>query len=496
MKTIITTVGISLFENYQKYNKQIADLSELDDTYSDSEWTYSETLRKEIRDEMDQSGWLKNNPNASAEIKSLLKIKERLNEEIHSLLVTSDTLKGYFAGDLLCMLLNEMPGISAEQPERIPGFDVSVTTGEALKDEQKMKDGIENYIEYLITTTNQYEAFAGYNISGGFKAMIPITTMIASLKHYPVFYIYEKSEYLIQIPPFPFTVDLNICKTFYPIFKHIEDYGEIDVQGDMYKNVYSAATETEQGILTDILSSKDQSQEHLKTLSATSEILWEAYKESTKAVIFTEGKTDWKHVKKAYERLGQHANIRFREIEEEPAGDKKVAQKCQAFAEEPQPVPLIFMFDNDNETIKRNMTEDGKTYKSWGNNVSSFTIPIPEHRKGHEEISIEFYYTDEELRISDESGRRLFLSSEFDPDTGTHCDDQALRLRKPGTARAKHAKIVDSNVGVLNKEGQNVALSKAQFAENILKDFPPFDKMNFEPFRKIFDVIEEILSVQ
>ena len=48
----------------------------------------------------------------------------------------------------------------------------------------------------------------------------------------------------------------------------------------------------------------------------------------------------------------------------------------------------------------------------------SFTLPLPDKRSDLKGISIEFYYTDNEIQRSDKDGRRLYLSNEFDSKSG------------------------------------------------------------------------------
>ena len=70
------------------------------------------------------------------------------------------------------------------------------------------------------------------------------------------------------------------------------------------------------------------------------------------AIILTEGPTDWRHLKKAQEKLGISLNIEFYEKEEELNGDE-LLNACKAASKHPQsnPVPLIFVFDRDVKRI-------------------------------------------------------------------------------------------------------------------------------------------------
>lgn len=214
------------------------------------------------------------------------------------------------------------------------------------------------------------------------------------------------------------------------------------------------------------------------------------------AKVFTEGKTDWQHLKKAKERLQIKTNIHFHE-EKGDMGDSVLLHMCRIYNKLPQSMPYIFIFDRDKPNIIKDVSEKGKSYKDWGNNVFSFAIPEPDHRTGYENISIELYYTDDEIRTEDIQQNRLFLSSEFDEKSGNHKNNATIhvgdRVRIKHVTADKKAKIVDRDIGVFDENNQNMALSKADFASYICNDSPPFNTFDFEPFRKIFSVIEEIL---
>ena len=221
--------------------------------------------------------------------------------------------------------------------------------------------------------------------------------------------------------------------------------------------------------------------------------------EKADAIIWTEGKTDWKHLKKAKEQLNLGLNIEFNEYEDKDMGDDALAKRCKTFAETSNPIPIILIFDNDNEQIVKQVVDPDKKYKNWGNNVFSFAIPTPSHREGYENICIEFYYTDEELITTDTSGRRLFLTHEFDEKSGTHIHDDTIHIgnvfKLKGVTTEKKTKIVDSDMGGVYKKGKSILLSKSDFANNICDDNDTcFNDFKFEEFRKIFEIIEAIIQ--
>ena len=104
-------------------------------------------------------------------------------------------------------------------------------------------------------------------------------------------------------------------------------------------------------------------------------------------IIITEGKTDWKHLKAARSKLVESGrfsdlNISFHEYDDETnAGDTVWLKACEQRAKMPNTDIHIYIFDRDNASILKKISDDGKQYKNWGHNTFSFAIPVPDHRK-------------------------------------------------------------------------------------------------------------------
>lgn len=218
--------------------------------------------------------------------------------------------------------------------------------------------------------------------------------------------------------------------------------------------------------------------------------------EVLKPLVFTEGKTDPKHLSAALLNLKKKGHYRNLELEFPPehsgadSGDDSLLKMCQSFARIPQERRQIFIFDRDVPDRIRSKVEGNGGYRNWGNNVYSFLLPVPSHRKEDaNSVCIELYYQDIDLQHQDQHGRRLFLNREFNVRSARHskldliCSDLE-KLRKKGLA------IIDSEV--YDKNNDNVALAKSAFAENIQSNRPNFDNLDFSEFTKIFDLILQI----
>jgi RNA-directed DNA polymerase len=212
--------------------------------------------------------------------------------------------------------------------------------------------------------------------------------------------------------------------------------------------------------------------------------------------VWTEGKTDWKILKKALQVRGTSSNIKFHEFDAN-MGDSELLRKCKTFAEHENITPMAFVFDHDKHEIVKEVTEKGKIFKSWGNNVYSFAIPIPEHRSYQEGLSLEFYFTDSELGTFNKDGRRLFLTSEFLEQSGKHKDNPKISIGSRGILRnctnKEKAKIIDGEV--FDEFSNNIALSKSDFADSIANDEGPFSNFDFSAFDSILEILSTIVSI-
>jgi hypothetical protein len=210
----------------------------------------------------------------------------------------------------------------------------------------------------------------------------------------------------------------------------------------------------------------------------------------TKVLIWTEGKTDWKHLKRASQVLNVPFAIQFAEFEESMGGEA-LLKKCESHAEIYHPELTIFIFDRDVPSIVSRITDLNKDYKDWGNRVFSIALPIPNHRNQEDNLCIELMYTDQELSMVDSNGRRLFFTSEFKEVSGKLKSNPLISVGNKLKLN-RRSRLIDQEV--YNENDQNIALSKADFAESIINGTPPFNNVSFEPFLPLFNIIQEIIQ--
>lgn len=259
-------------------------------------------------------------------------------------------------------------------------------------------------------------------------------------------------------------------------------------------------------------------------------------------LIITEGQTDWMHLESAYRALLQDSNnkdlfsrlgnIKFYEFEGKQKSNKDSSQEiqtltisdigfgkegaslikaemgdsalltlCETLSKFNKGRIIIFIFDHDKEEVV-NEVINGNNYKNWGNNVYSFAIPVPESRQKTPLISIEHYYSDDEIKTVQKIGEndyRLFMGNEFDEKGFFLSDERRINLLHPKKNCGKDKiNILDGNceniVERRNGNSKNVALSKFRFALNIYNNEAGFDNFDFSNFILIFEMIHNILD--
>lgn len=251
-----------------------------------------------------------------------------------------------------------------------------------------------------------------------------------------------------------------------------------------------------------------------KTSKHDNEIMEAIKRASGKALVITEGPTDWKHMLAAYNALKEQDEYKdlfdgldfdFFKYESSnneltsnklEMGNKTLTSMCEAFSKLPQKRKIIFVADRDVANTNKKMSENG-SYKCWGNNVYSFILPVPKSREQTPDICIEHYYSDSEIKTEYEINgirRRLYMGNEFD-DRGISKNGE-MTCRKQSICGDGKINIIDGSsdervTTVLNNDGTNYALSKMKFAELVLNGS---DKFDFSNFVKIFEIIKEIIT--
>ena len=233
--------------------------------------------------------------------------------------------------------------------------------------------------------------------------------------------------------------------------------------------------------------------------------------------ILTEGATDWRHIKAAWEHFKdreEYQGITFKLIEYDSVegtalpkidmSSSDIVSICKYLSKLPRKSKVIMVADADVPNDAKQLKEAGKNYRAWGNNIYSVVLPLPKHREATPSICIEHYYTDEEIKTPIEiSGKekRLYMGNEFDENGLSISNAPRLLCLDRNSCGEGKINIIDGqkkksvvDATIPTDKRFNLALTKMAFANAVLN--PPseaFKRFDFSAFIKLFDVIKEIL---
>jgi putative CRISPR-associated protein (TIGR02619 family) len=243
-KHILTSVGTSLFTNYINQNNKdkqfIAD--------------YEELCNEKIKD-FDELGsliknlsskilkWGNGNFSSCAEFQSINKLeKENKFDSNHCIihLLISETCESKLAADLIDKLIGGSFSKIEINKKIIQGMNINSGNdfeNKALNNLYTYFQNVTDKIKKINEDGNNYNPYSDImiNITGGYKAIIPYMTLLGQLYNIPVYYIYEKSEELLEVPQLPVQFDQLIAEKYYPILS--ENFIPNNIKDDIKKEL-------------------------------------------------------------------------------------------------------------------------------------------------------------------------------------------------------------------------------------------------------------------
>lgn len=239
-------------------------------------------------------------------------------------------------------------------------------------------------------------------------------------------------------------------------------------------------------------------QEHDRYIKQENELkeqinkITQKYKRATgRIVIITEGKTDTKHIKFAFEQLGLDKTLLSRIEYYDFTGLNTLGDELVSLLEKLSKMPrnniVIGVFDRDKHITP---PDKGKAYKSLGQNVFRFNIPALSNteRNENDKISIEHYYSNNEIETKTDYGH-LYMGKDFDS-YGLSNDGNWCFQNFSKNQSITPIMIIDgsnTHIQKLNKDAK--IITKDDFADYVINHPSEFDFVNF---KKIFDVIVDI----
>ena len=273
---VITTIGTSLIENLYKFlndnNYQIGNKEKCKRENFNKIKQYLKNLRKNkqfkgkynenfIKKEKGKSFYRsliefgKNCfPNSSAELTSLEKLRKKLdekgkqNEKLDIYLIMSDTNEGRFIGEILEEVLKSE---NIKRKLNIKEVKVKYIKDLRIDSTETFEKGLDNLIEkiYEIIKKDNNNLYNKdeviFNITGGYKGVIPYLSTIAQIFEYEIVYTFEDTEKendLIKIKPLPLGFDEDFTDLYLPFLfeEGLEILNEIDKKETELKNIKKA----------------------------------------------------------------------------------------------------------------------------------------------------------------------------------------------------------------------------------------------------------------
>ena len=218
MKKVITPVGTSLFENFLKsgkadenFRRKYEDLKKIK-----AEGLEGEKVKKSILKNALNENWFKENIDASAEIKSLIKIKNKLNDDIRIYLIHSDTALSKLASEILVDSFKYYNDLKNSKVE------VKGVKGLQIWDSKEFVKGMAELIKLIYHISGGYWDDVVINITGGFKATVPYLTILGQINKCDIYYIFERTEALIKIPYIPIDINWGLMEKYEKFLMELE----------------------------------------------------------------------------------------------------------------------------------------------------------------------------------------------------------------------------------------------------------------------------------
>ncbi|MBN2835287.1 MAG: hypothetical protein JXR48_10000 [Candidatus Delongbacteria bacterium] len=265
MKKIITTVGTSLLTNALGNN-----LSQNINYQRTKSLRYIdfETRKSQIDSiEKDLNNFIKREEEGlSAEINSLIKIAQEFKEPCDVYLIATDTILSPLCAEYIQKWFEKFqkPFISKIHFRKSKEFiieDLQIKEKEAFE-----KKGLTNLFNRINCIAANYWDNIVFNITGGYKALIPYMTIAAQINNLPVFYNFQENNNerfdLLRIPNIPINVDFSLFDKYWSEIDQVTKTG-IRIRSHQFEKDLNSILEVEGENMM---------------LSSLGSVLWENYR--------------------------------------------------------------------------------------------------------------------------------------------------------------------------------------------------------------------------
>lgn len=228
-RKVITTVGTSLFQNYFRANSEAKNyFDKLKNKSATDSWEEYSGLGHIGK--LKQAVWkvIKNSgdPSISAETQSLFKIKSFIKEDLTVFLIATDTILSRLAAEILMEWYQAHYSDWEINFSSQPGHDL--IKGLQVQNLSLYKrEGFPNLISRIRKIANDgvYWDDIAFNLTGGYKGIIPVLTTIAQVERVPCYYLFQEDDEshpdLIEIPAVPLQIKTDLFEVYYDEFQKI-----------------------------------------------------------------------------------------------------------------------------------------------------------------------------------------------------------------------------------------------------------------------------------
>ncbi len=226
--------------------------------------------------------------------------------------------------------------------------------------------------------------------------------------------------------------------------------------------------------------------------------LLEQIKTNSKPIIITEGKTDYRHIRKAITVLGRDdIDVNFYQIPDS-WGSSKLKEMLENLSRIRQNRIVVGIFDRDERDFLTYLDVNNQQYKTYGkSNVYALALPLVNEEIYGCSISIEHYYKKESLLKEEPSNhRRLFLGSEFYK-SGNSIDGCYQTKTKNISHKVDVNGIIDDKVFLSSdlEQTHSVALTKEAFISLLENDSEYANGFDFTQFEQLLELIHCIIGL-
>ncbi len=194
MKTFVCTCGTSIATKRKITLDRFSDvpLSKWDDMENDIN-----AVKDQVIEELRHINILQELNETSAEIKSLIKM--HVQEDDSVIFIVSDTIEGKLCAEIVADLLvkHHFCKNGSVHIKEIAGLQA--TDGKRFRQE-----GLKNLLNYLVSLEHQNIIF---NLTGGYKSVVPYIALMGMIFNKPVKYIHEDSSDVITLTNVPLVLD-------------------------------------------------------------------------------------------------------------------------------------------------------------------------------------------------------------------------------------------------------------------------------------------------